>query len=309
MSWRAPGTRLLAPLLALAWIASAAHAAAPTSITVGEFVTARDGVPLCVYETGNPQGRELLLIHGFSQSHAVFKRQFESSLAKDFRLVAFDLRGHGCSGKPAQESAYRGTRIWADDVATVMRARSMRRPILVGWSFGGYVTMNYLRHHGSRDIAGIVLVGSNAGLTPWPTDPAVLAKLAAQGEAKRTLRPDIRAQIAAGHEFVAVMTAQPADAEMQEIMFATNLMLPTYVRRALHALSLNNNDLIPRVQLPLQIIVGDRDATQSATDLRALAARLPAARVDVVEGAGHATFIDAPERFDALLRDFAASNP
>ncbi len=87
------------------------------------------------------------------------------------------------------------------------------------------------------------------------------------------------------------------------------LMLPTYVRRALHALSLNNNDLVPRVQLPLQIIVGDRDATQSATDLRALAARLPAARVDVVEGAGHATFIDAPGRFDALLRDFAASNP
>lgn len=57
-------------------------------------------MPLCVFETGNPAGRELMLIHGFSRSDVVFKPQYEGSLARDFRIVALDLRGHGCSGKP-----------------------------------------------------------------------------------------------------------------------------------------------------------------------------------------------------------------
>ena len=98
--------------LGLAALVSALPAARAASF---DYITSSDGTPLCVYETGNPQGRPLLFIHGFSQSYAVFKRQFESDLAKDFRIVAFDLRGHGCSGKPWSETAYAGTKIWADD--------------------------------------------------------------------------------------------------------------------------------------------------------------------------------------------------
>jgi pimeloyl-ACP methyl ester carboxylesterase len=64
------------------------------------FVPSSDGVPLCVYETGRREAPALLFVHGMSQSCAVFKRQFESDLARDYHLVALDLRGHGCSGKP-----------------------------------------------------------------------------------------------------------------------------------------------------------------------------------------------------------------
>lgn len=295
---------LLCALLLGSATASLTAAPAAAAGPLHDFVTAPDGVPLCVFETGNPAGRELLFIHGYSQSQAVFKRQFESDLARDFRIVALDLRGHGCSGKPWDEQSYSGTRVWADDVATVIRERGLKRPVLVGWSFGGYIAVHYARHHGVGDLAGLVLVGSNAGLPPEPTDAATLERFARQREARRAMLPDIEAQIASGRGFVRLMTAQPAPPDLQEIMFATHQMLPVYAQRAMSGLSLANQDVIPRLTGPVLFLVGAQDGSQSAEVLRTAAGQLPQGRVEVLEGTGHAPFIDAPEAFNARLRAF-----
>jgi pimeloyl-ACP methyl ester carboxylesterase len=308
-----PGTApalLAAAALALGSLALSALLASPAAradapaAPRASFVEAADGVPLCVYETGNPQGRELLLIHGYSQSYAVFRQQFDSSLGRDYRIVAFDLRGHGCSGKPWKEEAYTGTRVWADDVATVIRATGLRRPVVVGWSFGGYIAAHYARHYGVDGIAGIVLVGSNAGLPPEPTDPAILERLARLREGKRDMVPDVDAQIANGRNFVKMMTAGPAPAAMQETMFAANQMLPVYAQRAMWSLALSNQDVIPALRTRVLFLVGSKDGSQSVEVLRTAAATLPDGHVEVIEGSGHAPFIDAPAEFDARLRAF-----
>lgn len=106
--------------------------------------------------------------------------------------------------------------------------------------------MDYARHYELSNIAALVLVGSNAGLPPAPTDPVVTARLAAQRDANRQAPPDIPAQITNGKEFVKLMTAHPASLTMQQVMFATNQMLPTYARRAMHSLAPDNQDLSPR---------------------------------------------------------------
>lgn len=291
------------------WLATGALLPLRAHSATFDYVAAKDGTPLCVYETGNPQGRPLLFIHGFSQSYAVFKRQFESDLAKDFRIVAFDLRGHGCSGKPWAESAYSGTKVWADDVATVIAERKLGRPIIIGWSFGGYVTVDFLRHYGNDAAAAVVLVGSNAGFPAAPTDPAVLTKMAATREANRTLPPDIELQLRNGKQFVAVMTAKPAPPEMQDIMFATNQMMPPYARRAMSALALNNEDLVTKITTPVAFFVGSRDLSQPNDVIRSVAGRMPKATVQVFEGAGHALFIDAPEEFNVSLRRLIEGTP
>ena len=269
------------------------------------FVPAADGLPLCVYETGNPAGRELLLIHGFSQSYAVFKRQFEGSLARDFRIVAFDLRGHGCSGKSWQESAYSSSQSWADDVATVIRERKLKRPLLVGWSYGGYINVDYVRHHGTAGIAGLVMVGSNAGLIALT--PELRQQMAKTREVTRGMKPDVEAQVAAGKTFVSVMTAKPAPDDMRDIMFATNQMLPTYVRRLIASRSLENEDMPPKLTTPVLLLVGNKDGSQSVDALRALATRLPQGQITVMDGAGHAAFIDDPAGFDAEIRRFVTA--
>ncbi|MFO1456047.1 MAG: alpha/beta hydrolase [Steroidobacteraceae bacterium] len=292
----------------LAVAGSLAPSAARAEAGKGQFdyIAAPDGVPLCVFETGNPKGKELLLIHGFSQSYAVFKLQYEGPLAKDHRIVAFDLRGHGCSGKPWAESAYTTTRAWADDVDAVIRARKLRRPLIVAWSFGGYVTTHYIKHHGTAGIAGAVMVGSNAGLPPPPTDPAAIARFEAAKAANARRPPDIEAGIADGHGFVKVMVVKPPPPDMAEIMFATNQMMPPYARRAMSNLPLQLDDVVPKMTTPVMLLVGEKDLSQSVEALTALAKRLPDGRVKVIPGAGHAAFIDAPQEFDADILEFEA---
>src|SRR5215472_3727117 len=55
------------------------------------------GTELNVTECGNPKGRAILFLHGASQCSLQWSRQIDSALARNYRLVAMDLRGHGDS--------------------------------------------------------------------------------------------------------------------------------------------------------------------------------------------------------------------
>src|SRR5713226_7977069 len=100
-------------------------------------VTGGGGIQLHVEETGNPDGRPILFIHGFSQCRLAWGKQLNSDLANDFRLVAMDIRGHGLSAKP--RDAYGDAKLWADDVHAVIGVLGLDRPILSGWSYGGVI--------------------------------------------------------------------------------------------------------------------------------------------------------------------------
>src|ERR1700704_3712712 len=107
-------------------------------------ITGGEGISLHVVETGNPRGRPILFIHGFSQCWLAWSRQLSSDLADSYRLVAMDLRGHGLSDKPRE--GYADSRKWADDVNAVIRALSLDRPILCGWSYAPLIILDYIRH-------------------------------------------------------------------------------------------------------------------------------------------------------------------
>src|SRR6516162_1756502 len=98
-----------------------------------------DGVRIAAQEWGNPAGSEILFIHGFSQASMSWQRQVEGDLAKEFRLVTYDLRGHGNSDKPLEPEKYKESKAWADEVQAIINAANFKRPVLVGWSYGGHV--------------------------------------------------------------------------------------------------------------------------------------------------------------------------
>lgn len=97
-------------------------------------ITGGGGLQLVVHAYGQPQGKPILLIHGFSQCHRVWSTQYQSPLADEFRLVCLDNRGHGMSDKPTTLDHYTQAQLWADDVQAVMTALALRKPILAGWS-------------------------------------------------------------------------------------------------------------------------------------------------------------------------------
>ena len=136
------------------------------------FTVTADGVRLATYEWGNPAGPALVLVHGFAQCHLCFAPQVASALARDFRIVAYDLRGHGASDKPADAKAYQGSEVWAKDLAAVLAARKLERPVLVGWSMGGRIIRQYLMNYGDAAIAGLNFVASLVIEDPHCRGPA-----------------------------------------------------------------------------------------------------------------------------------------
>ena len=117
-----------------------------------------DGVTIEAQEWGNPAGSEILFIHGFSQASMSWQRQVEGVLAEEFRLVTYDLRGHGNSDKPLEPEKYKESKAWADEVQAIINAANFKRPVLVGWSYGGHVIADYLRIHGVAGLAGLNVV-------------------------------------------------------------------------------------------------------------------------------------------------------
>jgi predicted alpha/beta hydrolase len=71
-----------------------------------------DGLMISAQEWGNPNGPEILLIHGFAQSHLSWMRQVDGDLAKEFRIITYDLRGHGNSDKPFEPEKYKTGKYW-----------------------------------------------------------------------------------------------------------------------------------------------------------------------------------------------------
>ncbi|MFT7286532.1 MAG: non-heme chloroperoxidase [Halieaceae bacterium] len=269
------------------------------------IVEGAGGVPLVVQEWGNPDGIPVLMLHGFSFGAVAFKKQI-GPIAEELRFIAPDLRGHGLSGKPWTPESYAGTEVWAEDIAAVIEAFELDKPIIVGWSFGGYVAVNYLRHCGADCASGLVLVGSLAGLVPRPPppDPEEFDRPPMKGDA----RADDYHQLFDGVEWVArVMTFEPASELDMLQKQLTIVMMPPHVRRAMVGLALENEDMPAQLDLPVLFIHGEKDGSVPESSILAAVAALPDASAVAVVEAGHSPFEEAPELFNASLLEFAQS--
>jgi non-heme chloroperoxidase len=121
-------------------------------------ITGGGGLKLHVVEDGNPNGRPLLFIHGWSQSYLAWVNQFDPSLTGTFRVVAMDNRGHGLSDKP--RDVYGESKLWADDINSVITELNLDRPIVSAWSYGGMVICDYLRVYGESNLGGVHFVSA-----------------------------------------------------------------------------------------------------------------------------------------------------
>ena len=100
-----------------------------------------------------------------------WQRQVNDPALRRYRLITYDLRGHGLSGKPAGAEFYSQGQRWGDELHSVIAAKKLVRPTLVGWSLGGAVMTNYLQSYGDSHIAGLVFVNAVIELRPELLQP------------------------------------------------------------------------------------------------------------------------------------------
>jgi non-heme chloroperoxidase len=256
-----------------------------------------DGLTISAQEWGNPAGPEILFIHGFSQSHLSWMRQVEGDLAKEFRIVTYDLRGHGNSDKPLDPARYRDSKAWGDEVQAVIDAAGLKRPVLVGWSYAGRVISDYLSTHGAGQLAGINFVDA-----PIKVDPALV------GDNLKNLplmaSEDLVTNISATRAFLHGCFSKQPSADDYEAMLAFNMMVLPKVRAGLSGRPLDATEMMSKLTLPVLVTHGAEDRNARLGAGQYTASVIPGAKLSIYEGIGHSPFYEDAPRFNTELAAF-----
>ena len=121
------------------------------------------GNPVSLFSVEKGSGIPVILIHGNSFDHTVWKKQFESDQLKNYRLIAYDLRGHGKSihfNEPLNYKNQYSLKLHAEDLSAVLKYYGLKEAILVGWSLGGNITLHYLSNHFQPPVKQALIFGT-----------------------------------------------------------------------------------------------------------------------------------------------------
>jgi pimeloyl-ACP methyl ester carboxylesterase len=269
---------------------------------VGEYdIRGGGGITLHAREWGNPDGPAILFVQGWSQCDLCWSGQVDSQLAAGFRMVTFDNRGHGMSGKPLDPGCYADERLWADDLAAVIDQASLERPVLVAWSYAGFIVTDYVRAHGDAGIAGIDLVGAAVLLRPPTFDhfgPGLLEN------AQEACVPDLLTNIDAIRRFLRRCTARPLDDQLWSTALCWNMVVPPEVRGALIARAIDSDDVLARLSVPVLVTHGREDAIVLPSMADHTLEHCETAVPSWYEGVGQMPFLEDAGRFNRELAAF-----
>ena len=247
----------------------------------------------------------LLLLHGGpGGDHSLFKPLF-GRLTDVAQVVYLDQRGHGRSavGEPSEWRLD----TWADDVSGFCAALGIERPIVLGMSFGGMVAMRYA--------------------AKYPGHPGAL--ILASTFARRRVERVVEAFRRRGGPEAALAAANFLRDPSEGFDDYRRICMPLYytggghsgaderqivrLQIALHYIGGENMTMdllseLHRVTCPVQLIGGEEDPIVPVDQILDIEHALSSAevRLDIVPGAGHGVYVDAPDIFITLVRSFIA---
>ncbi|WP_432331965.1 alpha/beta fold hydrolase (plasmid) [Agrobacterium rosae] len=264
-------------------------------------VKSSDGVIIAVQETGNPDGQPIVFVHGLLGSHINWDKQTGSPELQKYRMITYDMRGHGLSGKPDDATAYKDGRRWADDLATVLKASSAQKPVLVGWSLGGVVLSNYLAAYGDAGIGGFVYVDGVIELTGAliTSHPQVYEGLASD---------DLRTHLDTVRTFLALCFETQPNAATFERLLSNAAMASWIMTRSTPSMTVSAAEGLSKAKVPVLLLYGAKDKlvnTQPSID-RARELN-PAIKTNIYADSGHAPFFEEAARFNRDLSGFTDS--
>ena len=247
--------------------------------------------------TGGEKGHHLVLVHGFPLDHTVWQRQIDY-FVDHCRVIAPDLRGFGASdvtpGAVSMEQM-------ADDVAAVLDALEVRdKVIFCGLSMGAYVGWQFWRKHRHR-VAGLIVCDSRA-VADSPEAAAGRRNLAAA-----TLK---EGSTAAAKVMLPKMFAPVTYEKHKELVERVRLMMerhkPAGIAAALEGLAtrIDARELLPTIDVPSLVIVGQDDVISTADEMRQIADAIPDAGWVVVPDAGHLAILENPAVVNEAIAEF-----
>ncbi|HEY8491149.1 MAG TPA: alpha/beta fold hydrolase [Dehalococcoidia bacterium] len=232
------------------------------------------------------QGPPVLLTHGYGATGAMWRPQVDA-LTDRYRLITWDMRGHGGTESPEDPAAY-SEALTVEDMRALLLHLGVRRAVVGGLSLGGYMSLAFWLAHPEM-VRALVLCDTGPGYR----NPAGREQWNQMAE-RRAVALEEGGVRALGSSTEVTETAR-LHRSAQGLAHAARGMLKQFDSRVIEAL--------PRIDVPVLILVGERDQPFLApSDYMERA--IPGARKVVVPAAGHAANLDNPEAFNAALLAF-----
>ncbi|MCR0985580.1 alpha/beta fold hydrolase [Roseomonas populi] len=250
------------------------------------------------YREAGPAGAPaILLLHGTGSSSAGYRAQL-AGLSDRFRVVAWNAPGYGAS--TPLDAAEPTALDYAEAVAGFMDALGIARvAVLAGSSWGSVIALNLTVARPAR-VAALVLSAPNTARGALPAE----ARAAALAEARRNLPQPGADRRAVADRLLTPDTPEPVRALVERLR---DDLTPAGWLGAMHMMfTTDTPSIIGRVECPVAILAGTRDR-MAPLELHAekLRAAKPDAALHVLEGHGHMLKLEAPGRFNTILRDMA----
>ncbi|MFR9504379.1 MAG: alpha/beta hydrolase [Rikenellaceae bacterium] len=232
------------------------------------------------------EGSALLLLHGWGCDHKIFN-SCSSYLASSYAVYAFDLPGFGASMEP---SCTWGTQDYVDMLRAFIIESKIEKPILVGHSFGGRVSILYASLY---ETSKIILIDS-AGIVPHRT-MRYYFKVYSFKAMRALYQTFLPSSVAQG-----IIDKRRSKSGSSDYSNATPTMRATLSK-------IVNEDLksvMPKITASTLLFWGDKDTATPISDARTMEKLIPDAGLVVASGCGHYSFLESRGLFDAVIKNF-----
>jgi pimeloyl-ACP methyl ester carboxylesterase len=241
----------------------------------------RDGVEL--YYEVHGDGPALLLTHGYGSSSHMWAEQVEP-FSKHFKLITWDMRGHGRTSSPSDASLYSESATVAD-MAALLDAAGAETAIVGGLSLGGYMSLGFHLAHQQRTRALLIV----------DTGPGFKNDEAREGW-------NVRARMIGDRwESEGLARLEKGSIEQRAALHTSAKGLALSARGMLAQRDARVINSLTDIRVPALVVVGANDEPfLKSTDY--MVAKIPGAKKAVIPDAGHAANMDQPAIFnDAVL--------
>jgi non-heme chloroperoxidase len=244
------------------------------------------------------QGKPVLFLHGRGGSLEFYNYQ-TADLSRDFRVVAYDARGHGNSDKP--NSAYSHEE-YAMDLRKIIEALRLDAVNLVGASTGSFVIQKYSELFGLANISSITLISSTPVFSARPDFPHAF-QMSGFDEIKKKLRSDYPRAVMEFNRFL--FHDQPS-AETLEWMFNLSMLTPLHVLlKTLNAnIAMDYRTALSKIDRPVLIVHGRKDKLCPFEAAAFMSQSIPHNRLEAFENSGHCPYLEESLKMNTVLRDF-----
>ncbi len=250
-----------------------------------------------LYYKERGSGDPLLLLHGLGSSAHDWQLQL-NAFALHYRVIAPDMRGHGRSDKPRGPYS---VPLFAADAAAFMRALNLPPAHVVGLSMGGMIAFQ-LAVDAPQLLKSLVVINSASELVPrtWAEKKDLFTRL---------LIAHLMGMRKMGQFLGKRLFPEPQQAELRRIFakrWAQNNKR-AYLA-SFHALiGWSVTERLEKIQCPTLVVAGDMDFFPLPYK-REYTAKIPRAKLVVIPNSRHATPVDQPEKFNAVLKTFLTAN-